>query len=117
VYLAVLLAQYPLVELNALFLLPLMDSVELFRPIAELPQPARMLLVQSWTSFGAVFVTLPAAQAALRKTGFLAGRGESRSPALGVASVAAAYAAAVAAAFAAQPHAAVAVETLAKMSP
>ena len=118
VYLAVLLAQYPLVELNALFLLPLMDAVDSLRVVfAPLPQPARMLIVQSWTSFGAVFVTLPAAQAALRKTGFLAGKGESRSPALGVASVAAAYAAAVAAAFAAQPHAAVAVETIAKMSP
>ena len=118
VYLAVLLAQYPLVELNALFLLPLMDAVDSLRVVfAPLPQPARMLIVQSWTSFGAVFVTLPAAQAALRKTGFLAGKGESRSPALGVASVAAAYAAAVAAAFAAQPHAVVAVETIAKMSP
>jgi hypothetical protein len=112
-----LLAQYPLVELNALFLLPLMDSVEVFRPIAELPQPARMLLVQSWTSFGAVFVTLPATQFALRKTGFLeAGAMKNANPALGVASVAVSYAAVLAAAFAAQPHAAVAVETLAKIS-
>ena len=119
VYLAVLLAQYPLVELNALFLLPLMDAVDSLRVVfAPLPQPARMLIVQSWTSFGAVFVTLPAAQAALRKTGFLeAGAMKNANPALGAASVAAAYAAAVAAAFAAQPHAAVAVEALAKMSP
>ena len=119
VYLAVLLAQYPLVELNALFLLPLLDSVDALRFIAELPQPARMFVVQSWTSFGAVFLTLPAAQAALRKTGFLAGGGESgggASQTMGLASVAAAYAAVVAAAFAAQPHAAAAVETLAKMS-
>ena len=116
VYLAVLLAQYPLVELNALFLLPLLDSVDAFRPFAELPQPARMLLVQSWTSFGAVFVTLPATQAALRKTGFLdAGAKKYASPALGAASVAVSYAAVLAAAFAAQPHAAAAVETLAKM--
>ena len=116
VYLAVLLAQYPLVELNALFLLPLMDSVELFRPIAELPQPARMLLVQSWTSFGAVFVTLPATQFALRKTGFLeAGAMKNANPALGAASVAVSYAVVLAAAFAAQPHAAVAAETLAKI--
>ena len=55
VYLAVLLAQYPLVELNALFLLPLMDAVDSLRVVfAPLPQPARMLIVQSWTSFGAV---------------------------------------------------------------
>ena len=85
VYLAVLLAQYPLV-------------------------------VQSWTSFGAVFVTLPATQFALRKTGFLeAGAMKNANPALGVASVAVSYAAVLAAAFAAQPHAAVAVETLAKI--
>ena len=119
VYLAVLLAQYPLVELNALFLLPLLDSVDALRVVAELPQPVRMFVVQSWTSFGAVFATLPAAQAALRQSGFLAGGGKSggASPSLGVASVAAAYAAVIAAAFAAQPHAAAAVKTLAKMSP
>jgi len=117
VYLAVLLAQYPLVELNALFLLPLMDAVDSLRVVfAPLPQPARMLIVQSWTSFGAVFVTLPATQFALRKTGFLeAGAMKNANPALGAASVAVSYAAVLAAAFAAQPHAAVAVETLAKI--
>lgn len=111
VYAAVVLAQYPLYELNALLFLPALDAAgaEWF---AALSQPARGFVVQTWTSAGAVFVTLPFAQGLLRRFGFMqsATRGETaRSTAL----VAAAYAGTVAGFHLAQPAFAAVVERVA----
>ena len=111
VYAAVVLAQYPLYELNALLFLPALDAAgaEWF---AALSQPARGFAVQTWTSAGAVFVTLPFAQGLLRRFGFMqsATRGETaRSTAL----VAAAYAGTVAGFHLAQPAFAAVVERVA----
>jgi len=113
VWLAVLLAQYPLVEANALLVLPAIDAMELGF-VTTAPQPLKMFVVQSWTSFAAVFITLPLAQAGLRRTGFLEENRLGGTSAVGVSSVAAAYAAVVAVAYLAQPHAAAAVAALAK---
>jgi hypothetical protein len=68
IYLTVLLAQYPLVEFNALFLLPAIEVVDVGGVFfGTAPQPLRLLLIQTWTSFAAVFATLPLAQWGLRK--------------------------------------------------
>ena len=111
VYATVVLAQYPLYELNALLFLPALDAAgaEWF---AAMSQPARGLLVQSWTSAGAVFVTLPFTQGLLRRFGFMqsATRGET---ARGAALVAAAYAGTVAGFHLAQPAFAALVERVA----
>jgi hypothetical protein len=74
-YAAVVLAQYPLYELNALVLLPALDAAAAaglahggglyYYPamlFAGAPQAARGLAVAAWTAVGAVFVTLPLAQ-------------------------------------------------------
>jgi hypothetical protein len=82
--------------------------------VTTAPQPLKMFVVQSWTSFAAVFITLPLAQAGLRRTGFLEENRLGGTSAVGVSSVAAAYAAVVAVAYLAQPHAAAAVAALAK---
>ena len=111
VYLTVLLAQYPLVEINGLVLLPLVDALDV-AAFTDLSQPLRMLLVQSWTSFAAVFVTLPAAQWGLRKSSFL----EGGTNLLGVGSVVVAYGAVVAGAFVLQPHAHDVIDAIAKIS-
>jgi hypothetical protein len=73
VYIAVVLAQYPLYELNILVVLPALDALgpEYTLGFTTLPQAVRGLAVATWTSAGAVFVTLPAAQRALRAYGFI----------------------------------------------
>lgn len=90
-YATVVLAQYPLYELNALVLLPaLADAASaagsaggvygLHVPatlFAEAPQAVRGLAVAGWTAFGAVFVTLPLAQRLLRWYGFIGGDGRT----------------------------------------
>ena len=92
VYTAVVLAQYPLYELNALVLLPAVEAaaaaaaaagadgsvsplVAAGAAFAALPQAVRGLAVAAWTAVGAVFVTLPAAQRLLRWYGFIGGVG------------------------------------------
>jgi hypothetical protein len=91
VYAAVVLAQYPLFELNTLFILPALERAALasadggsfgvtaaVAALLEGVSPAvKCLAIQSWTSAGAVFVTLPAAQRLLRWYGFIGGEDRS----------------------------------------
>jgi hypothetical protein len=111
VYAAVVLAQYPLFELNTLFILPALERAALasadggsfgvtaaVAALLEGVSPAvKCLAIQSWTSAGAVFVTLPAAQRLLRWYGFIGGEDRScprgRELGKGVAATAATYAA------------------------
>ena len=109
-YAAVVLAQYPLFELNTLFILPALERAALasvdggsgvtaaVAALLESASPAvKCLVIQSWTSAGAVFVTLPAAQRLLRWYGFIGGEDRScprgRELGKGVAATAATYAA------------------------
>ena len=48
---------------------------------AALPQPAKGMLVQAWTSVAAVFGTLPATQRLLRAYGFFRGGGSEKAKA------------------------------------
>ena len=106
VYTAVVLAQYPLYELNALWLIPALETAaaagggagldvvvaagatdvghsfgHVFqipaRLFVEAPQAVRGLAVAAWTAVGAVFVTLPMAQRLLRWYGFIGGENRS----------------------------------------
>ena len=106
VYVAVVLAQYPIYELNMLLFMPGLeaagDSTAWFM---GLTQPARGAVVQSWSSAMAVFITLPLAQKLLRWYGFMGAKGiEGGGTALGAALTAGTAAASVGGFWLMKPH-------------
>jgi hypothetical protein len=115
VYAAVVLAQYPLYEVNALLILPGLDAANV-AAWAALPQPAKGMLVQAWTSVAAVFGTLPATQRLLRAYGFFRGGGsEKAKAAIATALTAGTFGVAVAVGLAVEPAAGTAVSALAEV--
>ena len=76
VYAAVVLAQYPIYELNMLLLLPGLEAAgESAAWFTGATQPARGAVVQAWSSAMAVFGTLPLTQRLLRWYGFMGAKG------------------------------------------
>ena len=115
VYAAVVLAQYPLYEVNALLILPGLDAANV-AAWAALPQPAKGMLVQAWTSIAAVFGTLPATQRLLRAYGFFRGGGsEKAKTVIATALTAGTFGVAVAGGLAVEPAAGTAVSALAEV--
>ena len=76
VYAAVVLAQYPIYELNMLLLLPGLEAAgEPAAWFTGATQPARGAVVQAWSSAMAVFGMLPLTQRLLRWYGFMGAKG------------------------------------------
>ena len=106
VYAAVVLAQYPIYELNTLLLLPGLEAAgESAAWFTGATQPARGAVVQAWSSAMAVFGTLPLTQRLLRWYGFMGAKGvDGGGTAFGTAATAATAAASVGGFYLAQPH-------------
>ena len=106
VYAAVVLAQYPIYELNMLLLLPGLEAAgESAAWFTGATQPARGAVVQAWSSAMAVFGMLPLTQRLLRWYGFMGAKGvDGGGTAFGIAATAATAAASVGGFYLAQPH-------------